>query len=180
MKWCTKLEVARKRCPKVIDFYPNWVFPYRNYSLNWPMATKWCKTLEYQYNLHKGHIINGLTGIVDINDYIPICVWLLGRLQLSDPSDLPCCYYHWLSRELSIAFGETNLAGKLIDCQFPFRSSLTILVEPNGMCVWVLICIKIFSSNINHTLGGSKLVDYSDVVGTSPIGAAPTTSSFST
>ena len=35
-------------------------------------------------------------------------------------------------------------------------------------------------SNIKHTLVGSKIVDHSDVVGASPVGAAPTTSSFST
>ena len=36
------------------------------------------------------------------------------------------------------------------------------------------------SSNIRFTLAGNKIVDHSDVVGASPIGAAPTTSSFST
>ena len=35
-------------------------------------------------------------------------------------------------------------------------------------------------SNIRHTLAGNKFVDHSDVVGASPVGAAPTTSSFST
>ena len=35
-------------------------------------------------------------------------------------------------------------------------------------------------SNIKHTLTGYKIIDHSDVVGTSPIGTAPTTSSFST
>ena len=35
-------------------------------------------------------------------------------------------------------------------------------------------------SNIRRTLVGNKIVDYSDVVGASPEGAAPTTSSFST
>ena len=35
-------------------------------------------------------------------------------------------------------------------------------------------------SNIRRTLVGSKIVDHSDVVGASPVGAAPTTSSFST
>ena len=34
-------------------------------------------------------------------------------------------------------------------------------------------------SNISHTLAGNKIVDHSDVVGASPVGAAPTTSSFS-
>ena len=36
------------------------------------------------------------------------------------------------------------------------------------------------TSNIRHTLVGNKIVDHSDVVGASPVGAAPTTSSFST
>ena len=36
------------------------------------------------------------------------------------------------------------------------------------------------TSNINHTLVGNELVDHTDVVGASPVGAAPTTSSFST
>ena len=35
-------------------------------------------------------------------------------------------------------------------------------------------------SNERHTLVGNKIVDHSDVVGASPVGAAPTTSSFST
>ena len=35
-------------------------------------------------------------------------------------------------------------------------------------------------SNIKHTLIGNKIVDHSDVFGASSVGAAPTTSSFST
>ena len=34
------------------------------------------------------------------------------------------------------------------------------------------------TSNIRRTLVGKKIVDHSDVVGASPVGAAPTTSSF--
>ena len=36
------------------------------------------------------------------------------------------------------------------------------------------------TSNIRRTLVGNKFVDHSDVVGASPVGTAPTTSSFST
>ena len=36
------------------------------------------------------------------------------------------------------------------------------------------------TSDISHTLVGNKIVGHSDVVGASPVGAAPTTSSFST
>ena len=36
------------------------------------------------------------------------------------------------------------------------------------------------TSNISHTLIGNKIVEHSDIIGASPVGAAPTTSSFST
>ena len=36
------------------------------------------------------------------------------------------------------------------------------------------------TSNIKRTLSSNKIVDHSDVVGASPVGAAPTTYSFST
>ena len=36
------------------------------------------------------------------------------------------------------------------------------------------------NSNISHTLVGNKIIDHSDAVGASPVGAVPTTSSFST
>ena len=36
------------------------------------------------------------------------------------------------------------------------------------------------SLNIRRTSVGNKIVDHSDVVGAPPVGAAPTTSSFST
>ena len=45
------------------------------------------------------------------------------------------------------------------------------------------LCVKLQyrkTSNISRTLVGNKIVDNSDVVGASPAGAAPTTSSFST
>ena len=34
--------------------------------------------------------------------------------------------------------------------------------------------------NISHTLAGNKIADHPNAVGASPVGAAPTTSSFST
>ena len=41
-----------------------------------------------------------------------------------------------------------------------------------------LICCQ--TSNIKRTLVGNKIVGHSDIVGASPAGTAPTTSSFST
>ena len=45
--------------------------------------------------------------------------------------------------------------------------------------LYVLSCYR-KTSNISRTLEGNKIVDNSDVVGASPVGAAPNTSSFST
>ena len=42
------------------------------------------------------------------------------------------------------------------------------------------ICTNRKTYNISRTLVGNKIVDNSDVVGASPVSAAPTTSSFST
>ena len=47
-----------------------------------------------------------------------------------------------------------------------------------GMHLFDLTYRKV--SNIRRTLVCNKIVDHSDVVGASPVGAAPTTSSFST
>ena len=51
-------------------------------------------------------------------------------------------------------------------------------------CAVIAILYAILSHhqtyNIRWSLVGNKIVDYSDVVGASPVGAAPTTSSFST
>ena len=60
-KWCTKLEVALKRCRivfqghpsnfkvtrllRIVEFDPNLAFPDCNSSLNSPMVTKWCSKL---------------------------------------------------------------------------------------------------------------------------------------
>ena len=47
---------------------------------------------------------------------------------------------------------------------------------------WILghFCSYHQTSNISCILGGNNVADHSDVVGASPVDAAPTTSSFST
>ena len=47
------------------------------------------------------------------------------------------------------------------------------------MPVRIVIMTYRQTSNISDTLVGNKIVDYSDVVGASPVGAAPTASPFS-
>ena len=49
--------------------------------------------------------------------------------------------------------------------------------------LWVRITQLIYyrkTSNISQTLVANEIVDNSDVIAASPVGAAPTTSSFST
>ena len=48
------------------------------------------------------------------------------------------------------------------------------------MCEYSLNIKYRQTSNIRHTLVGNKIIDQLDVAGASPVGAAPTTSSFST
>ena len=56
------------------------------------------------------------------------------------------------------------------------------LAESMMICHVVTEVKRIYcqTSNISHTLVGTKIFDHSDVVGAAPIDAAPTTSSFST
>ena len=48
-----------------------------------------------------------------------------------------------------------------------------------SFCFQLPEIINCQTSNISYTSVGNKIVDHSDVVGASPVGAAPTTSSFS-
>ena len=56
--------------------------------------------------------------------------------------------------------------------------------ELYSVCFLIVLCFLRYkyskTSNISRILVGNKIVDNSDVVGASPVGTAPTTSSFST
>ena len=55
--------------------------------------------------------------------------------------------------------------------------------DQTSKCVFVVSYVVLYyriKFNIRRTLVGNKVVDHSDVVGASPVGAAPTTFSFST
>ena len=62
-----------------------------------------------------------------------------------------------------------------------FRQRLLVSIEQMS-CTKTNLCHFNYrkTSNIRRTLLGNKIVDHSDVVGASPVGAAPTTSSFLT
>ena len=48
------------------------------------------------------------------------------------------------------------------------------------MAVLAIVKCFLWTLKVRYTLLGNKIVDHSDVVGASPVGAAPTTSSFLT
>ena len=84
--------------PKIIEFYPNWAFPDSNSSLNSPMAMKCCTKLETAKErcpiVFQGHPSNFK---VTRDKTSPILTQIgrfrtIGRSQLSNPSDLPCCF----------------------------------------------------------------------------------------
>ena len=39
-------QISWSHRTKIANFHPNWEFPNCNSNLNWPMATKWCTTIE--------------------------------------------------------------------------------------------------------------------------------------
>ena len=82
---------------KIIKFDPNWAFPDCNSSLNSPMAMKCCTKLETAKErctfVFQGHPSN-----FKVTRYktSPILTQIgrfrtIGRSQISNPSDLPCC-----------------------------------------------------------------------------------------
>ena len=81
---------------KIIEFDPNWAFPDSNSSLNSPMAMKCCTKLETAKErcpiVFQGHPSNFK---VTRDKTSPILTQIgrfriIGRSQLSNPSDLPC------------------------------------------------------------------------------------------
>ena len=93
---------------KIVEFDPNWAFPDCNSSLNSPMAMKCCKKLETAKErcpiVFQGHPSN-----FKVTRYktSPILTQIgrfrtIGRSQLSNPSDLPCCVFNLLLSLLQI------------------------------------------------------------------------------
>ena len=77
--------------------------------------------------------------------------------------------------------------GEVKKWNFPHDEDISIQCHDIIFIVWDVSFIGITKdcmyrqvSNIRRTLVGNKIVDHSDVVGASPVGAAPTTSSIST
>ena len=81
---------------KIVEFDPNWAFPDCNSSLNSPMAMKCCTKLETAKErcpiVFQGHPSN-FKVTRDKTSLILTQIGrfrIIGRSQLSNPSDLPC------------------------------------------------------------------------------------------
>ena len=94
---------------KIVEFDPNWAFPDSNSSLNSPMAMKCCTKLETSKErcpiVFQGHPSNFK---VTRDKTSPIFTQIgrfriIGRSQLSNPSDLPCWLLAFLAWSLQMA-----------------------------------------------------------------------------
>ena len=106
---------------KIIEFDSNWVFPDCNSSLNSPMAMKCCTKLETAKErcpiVFQGHPAN-FKVTRDKTSLILTQIGrfrIIGRSQLSNPSDLPC-FWGVLQNIWSMRLQEclTNLVGDVI------------------------------------------------------------------
>ena len=96
-KWCTKLEVALKRCPIVFQGHLS------NFKVTWDKTSPILTQIGRFRTISRSQLSNppdlpcwrssikfqGHTGW-KIDDLSPVWGRLLGRSQLSNPSDLPC------------------------------------------------------------------------------------------
>ena len=153
---------------KIVEFDPNWAFLDCNSSLNSPMATKCCAKLETAKErcpiVFQGHPSN-----FKVTQYKtkPILTQIgrfrtIGRSQLSNPSDLPCCF-HKLSRGVMVK--EFERAKKVRRSCKAFMTSRSRVVEVTGH-TW-----QALDSHLRHWMtklgnqGNTRgLAEYKDVV----------------
>ena len=128
--WRSSLKFQGHIALKIIEFDSNWAFPDCNSSLNSPMAMNCCTKLETAKKrcpiVFQGHPSNFK---VTRDKTSPILTQIgrfrtIGRLQLSNPSDLPC----WRS---SVKFqGHTALKSFEFDPDWAFPDSNSSLNSP--------------------------------------------------
>ena len=116
-----------------------------------------------------------------------MCAHLSNDLQIT-------CFIHGISQDLrcfilrvyyKIDYNRCDIkAHVLLDTLQIWHVTLVIIIGTTVLVPYLQVS-NLFEdyhqvSNIRRTLVGNKIVDNSDLVGASPVGATPTTSSFST
>ena len=144
---------------KIVEFDPNWAFPDSNSSLNSPMAMKCCIKLETSKErcpiVFQGHPSNFK---VTRDKTSPILTQIgrfriIGRSQLSNPSDLPCFFFVFLPKWQKIA--------KII--RYFVGTSQVIIIQISGWQYFICLNIneKLHKARI---LNGPTIFIYEDMV----------------
>ena len=97
--------------PNIGDCQTNWEFPWCNSNINWPMATKWWKSLKYHsksaFLFFQGHLSNYK---VTWDNKLPIFNWI-ENVRTVTPALLFVKFIHIISRLW-------GLKNKKIECNF--------------------------------------------------------------
>ena len=112
--WRSYVKLQGHTALKIVNFDPNWAFPDCNSSLNSPMAIKCCTKFETAKKrcpiVFQGHpsnfkVTRDKTSLIltQIGRF-----WTIGRSQLSNPSDLPCCFYFPCLFTILFIYGQTD------------------------------------------------------------------------
>ena len=139
---------------KIVEFDPNWAFPDSNSSLNSQMAMKCCTKLETAKErcpvVFQGHPSNFK---VTRDKTSPILTQIgrfrtIGRLQLSNPSDLPCFISVYISTSLNQWVSQL---GKSLCKTVAYKKEIVFHpISPNRwyLCRYILYLFKIHCSHI--------------------------------
>ena len=170
MAWCRQAtsNYPSQCWPKSLSLTrPEWV----NKDWNQKNQPFWCWNQNIPGELGQHHCYwchgslhyQAISNTVTMHDRWVLTSFNEKRFQLSAPT------YCW----------EMIANGKISLWLYSCSTKISLIT---GSCTFAANQTRIYrqTSNINHTLVGNIIVDHSDVVGASPVGAAPTTSSFST
>ena len=147
-------------------------------------AAKACHWFIYLSNFFS-HAIKKVE--VSVSFHIEFPVTALWYSAICIIKCIPVLMFRCKMGMLLIKFWRTYLLWRTCLWWYVKDGAITVLLTPLSMftsspsaCNLMNIMTYRQVSNIRRTLVGNEIVDHTDVVGASPVGAAPTTSSFST
>ena len=168
--WCQSAPIELKRTFATRDFAMELIF----------LPSHICEMYWYK-SLTEGRLIQQTLSLIII--YV-LTFPLNSKLFASYKSNNSLTELMWgLSRHQSYhQWRINNGQGRIFYSKGSISSDKSLWRYTKRMSKWCMLCKCNYRkvSNIRRTLVGNKIVDNSDVVGATPVGAAPTTSSFST
>ena len=122
---------------KIVEFDSNWAFPDCNSSLNWPMAMKCCTKHETAKErcpiVLQGHPAN-FKVTRDKTSLILTQIGrfrIIGRSQLSNPSDLPCFLVFGAQITWTLECVSYHIEARTKWPTFSAKAMLTKIYEPH-------------------------------------------------